>query len=136
MKFLPTLIVAFILFGLTSVSTSFTDNTGQSHPSNMPSDQNICSVYLRMSGLTADTLGVVPNGHVFVVTDLVVFGNQGHYIDVELYGDNNLKLKTIDQQGMVICNFTTGIPFFSCETIWIENAKNYPIHLTINGYYQ
>jgi hypothetical protein len=70
----------------------------------------------------------------FVVTDLVVFGPS--YIDVELWGDNILKLKTDSQQDQVICNFTTGIPFLSGETIWINNAVNNPIVLTVNGYFQ
>ncbi len=129
MKFLTTLIIAFILLGLTSVSTSFPDNTGKSHLRIMPSNLNICSIYKEIGGNSADTLGVVPDGRTFVITDFVTT----YALVIELWGDSDLKLKWVEDA--FVFNFTTGIPFHSGETIWVKNNNYESIHLTVNGYF-
>jgi hypothetical protein len=130
-KFLKTLIIACSLLGLTSVSTSFPDETGKNQLSSMPSPQNIWSVYKEIGGYSADTLGVVPDGCTFVLTDFVT---HSYALVVELWGDNKLKLK-IREEDAPVCNFTIGIPFHSGETIWVNNINNESIHLTVNGYF-
>jgi hypothetical protein len=131
-KFLKTFVIAFFLLGFNSVSTSFPDNTGQSHSNGSQSNQNIWSVYKEIGGYSADTLGVVPDDRMFVLTDLV---SNNYSYGVELWGDSNLKLKAVFQE-QIYCNFTTGIPFHSGETIWINNSGSESIYLTVNGYFQ